>query len=134
MRSVWTGLALAVLAGGALTALATQGRAVATVTGTVAGVAKTRLTVKETTGTTSIFRLTERTVYERKGEAVPPASVKLGERVTVEFERTGRAKTAVRVRLGAATAAYGCPMHPAVVANEPGKCPECGMNLTPRAE
>ena len=24
---------------------------------------------------------------------------------------------------------YTCPMHPEVVSNEPGKCPECGMNL-----
>ncbi len=24
---------------------------------------------------------------------------------------------------------YACPMHPAVVSDEPGKCPECGMKL-----
>lgn len=26
---------------------------------------------------------------------------------------------------------YTCPMHPTVVKNEPGKCPQCGMNLVP---
>jgi len=26
---------------------------------------------------------------------------------------------------------YTCPMHPEVVSDEPGKCPECGMNLVP---
>src|SRR4051794_3611682 len=29
--------------------------------------------------------------------------------------------------------AYTCPMHPAVVADEPGRCPECGMKLLPQA-
>lgn len=24
---------------------------------------------------------------------------------------------------------YTCPMHPEVTSNEPGKCPQCGMNL-----
>jgi|tagenome__1003787_1003787.scaffolds.fasta_scaffold20987400_4 FtsP/CotA-like multicopper oxidase with cupredoxin domain len=28
---------------------------------------------------------------------------------------------------------YTCPMHPAVVAEEPGRCPECGMKLLPQA-
>jgi hypothetical protein len=27
---------------------------------------------------------------------------------------------------------YTCPMHPEVVADGPGTCPECGMKLTPR--
>ncbi|MFV1981981.1 MAG: heavy metal-binding domain-containing protein, partial [Thiohalomonadales bacterium] len=27
---------------------------------------------------------------------------------------------------------YTCPMHPEVVQNQPGSCPECGMNLEPR--
>jgi hypothetical protein len=26
---------------------------------------------------------------------------------------------------------YTCPMHPAVVANHPGNCPNCGMKLVP---
>jgi transcription initiation factor IIE alpha subunit len=25
---------------------------------------------------------------------------------------------------------YACPMHPDIVAHEPGKCPKCGMELT----
>jgi hypothetical protein len=29
---------------------------------------------------------------------------------------------------------YTCPMHPEVQSHEPGKCPECGMNLEPQKE
>ena len=29
----------------------------------------------------------------------------------------------------AGTATYQCPMHPQVVAHEPGRCPVCGMTL-----
>jgi len=29
------------------------------------------------------------------------------------------------------TTYYTCSMHPEVVANKPGKCPKCGMKLTP---
>jgi FtsP/CotA-like multicopper oxidase with cupredoxin domain len=28
---------------------------------------------------------------------------------------------------------YTCPMHPAVIADEPGRCPDCGMKLLPAA-
>jgi FtsP/CotA-like multicopper oxidase with cupredoxin domain len=28
---------------------------------------------------------------------------------------------------------YTCPMHPAVITDEPGRCPECGMKLLPEA-
>ena len=35
----------------------------------------------------------------------------------------------------AATAAkYTCPMHAEVVANAPGSCPKCGMNLVPKQQ
>ena len=27
---------------------------------------------------------------------------------------------------------YTCPMHPEIVYNTPGKCPKCGMDLTPK--
>jgi len=30
--------------------------------------------------------------------------------------------------------AYLCPMHLAIGADEPGRCPECNMKLVPRAE
>jgi P-type Cu+ transporter len=29
-------------------------------------------------------------------------------------------------------AIYTCPMHPEVQQDHPGKCPKCGMNLSPR--
>jgi FtsP/CotA-like multicopper oxidase with cupredoxin domain len=32
---------------------------------------------------------------------------------------------------GEGPAAYGCPMHPEVVSETPGRCPECGMKLLP---
>jgi len=33
---------------------------------------------------------------------------------------------------GEVDALYTCPMHPAVTAGAPGRCPECGMNLVPK--
>jgi hypothetical protein len=29
---------------------------------------------------------------------------------------------------------YTCPMHPEVIANQPGKCPKCGMTLVKRED
>jgi hypothetical protein len=29
------------------------------------------------------------------------------------------------------TDTYTCPMHPKVLQDKPGNCPECGMNLVP---
>ena len=43
----------------------------------------------------------------------------------VEFARTASA------RPGAAGMQYLCPMHPHVVADHPGECPICGMDLVP---
>ncbi|MBI5838203.1 MAG: hypothetical protein HZB25_13270 [Candidatus Eisenbacteria bacterium] len=34
-----------------------------------------------------------------------------------------------RMKSGQETFAYGCPMHPEVKSNKPGKCPKCGMFL-----
>ncbi len=28
---------------------------------------------------------------------------------------------------------YTCPMHPEVIQNEPGKCPQCGMTLVEKS-
>lgn len=54
--------------------------------------------------------------------AVPPAS---------HAQRAPRTQNA---RAGTQEAAqYSCPMHPKVLSNSPGKCPECNMNLTLRA-
>jgi FtsP/CotA-like multicopper oxidase with cupredoxin domain len=33
----------------------------------------------------------------------------------------------------AAPTTYGCPMHPEVVSEEQGRCPECGMKLMPES-
>jgi FtsP/CotA-like multicopper oxidase with cupredoxin domain len=35
--------------------------------------------------------------------------------------------------MGEASGPYTCPMHPEVVSDEPGHCPECGMKLLPAA-
>jgi hypothetical protein len=39
------------------------------------------------------------------------------------------ASTAPATTQAEATAVYTCPMHPEVVSNEPGRCPECKMKL-----
>jgi hypothetical protein len=36
-------------------------------------------------------------------------------------------------RDAAPAGAYVCPMHPEVSADAPGRCPQCGMQLEPRA-
>src|SRR5690349_866353 len=36
-------------------------------------------------------------------------------------------------QVGHAAARYICPMHPNVVSNKPGDCPECGMRLVVQA-
>jgi hypothetical protein len=33
---------------------------------------------------------------------------------------------------GAETGEFTCPMHPEVLSSEPGRCPDCGMDLVPR--
>jgi FtsP/CotA-like multicopper oxidase with cupredoxin domain len=96
------------------------------------------------------YRLAEVTVDER------PAAPSLRERF--EARRTDPELAAERARLApvlaaepdrelafvaemgmgeaeapAGKSAYACPMHPAVVAEEPGRCPECGMKLLPIA-
>jgi Cu(I)/Ag(I) efflux system membrane fusion protein len=40
-------------------------------------------------------------------------------------------KAAASMAPAAPAMVYGCPMHPEVRSNAPGKCPKCGMNLEP---
>ncbi len=49
------------------------------------------------------------------------------------------ARTEIEARKAAqavpvAEAAWTCPMHPEVVAHEPGSCPKCGMPLVERGK
>jgi hypothetical protein len=104
-----------------------------TAMGTVERVEKARLVVKDKDDKTLSFVLTAKTVVFRGETASTTGSVKPGERVAVEFDETGGAKTALTLRLGEPQKAmrYSCSMHPEVVSDKPGKCPKCGMNLTP---
>lgn len=104
-----------------------------TATGTVERVEKARLDVKDADGNAISFVLTSKTVVFRGEAASTTASVKPGERVAVKFEEAGGVNTALKLRLGDAQKAtrYSCSMHPEVVSDKPGKCPKCGMNLTP---
>jgi hypothetical protein len=43
----------------------------------------------------------------------------------------GRAAKPAASAAGDAKAVYACPMHPNVTSREPGRCPECGMDLVP---
>jgi hypothetical protein len=102
-----------------------------TTLGTAESVEKVRLAVKDADGKLVTFVLNEKTTYLRGETTVVAGSVKVGERVAVEFEESGTIKTALKVRVGVTEekAQYSCPMHPEVVSDQPGKCPKCGMNL-----
>jgi hypothetical protein len=104
-----------------------------TAMGTVERVEKARLDVKDADGKALSFALTAKTVVFRGETASTTASLKSGERVAVEFEEAGGVKTALKVHLEDSQKAmrYSCSMHPEVVSDKPGKCPKCGMNLTP---
>jgi hypothetical protein len=132
MRRVYgLGLALAILSGPCLVEAHEGHKHVAM--GTVERVEKARLDVKDKDDKALSFVLTAKTAVFR-GEAVSTAaSVKPGERVVAEFEEAGGVKTALTLRLGDSQKAtrYTCSMHPEVVTDKPGKCPKCGMNLTP---
>jgi hypothetical protein len=116
-------------------AFAHEGHAHTTL-GTVVRIERARLDVKDADGKAVTFALTEKTAFRRSQTSIRRADVKVGERVAVEFEESGQAKTAIRVSVGASqpAAVYTCPMHPEVVSNKPGKCPECGMALELKAK
>lgn len=122
-------LALSILASGPV-ALA-KDKAAPTTRGTVERVEKSRLTLKDAEGKPLSFALDEKTVALRGDKAVPVASLKAGERVTIESRTAAGVSTAVKIRVGAEARAarYSCPMHPEVVSDTPGKCPKCGMFL-----
>jgi hypothetical protein len=107
-----------------------------TALGTVVRVEKAQLDVKGVDGSAVTFALTEKTAFRRGETSIARADVKVGERVAVEFEEAGQAKTAIRVSVGASETAtvYTCPMHPEVTSDKPGKCPKCGMTLEPKAK
>jgi hypothetical protein len=102
------------------------------VMGTIELMAKERLEVKDTTGKTVSLVLNEETVYLRGEKPTTPSDLEVGERVVVEFREAEGVQTAVKVRVGEASAKvqYSCPMHPDVVSDKAGKCPKCGMTLT----
>ncbi len=104
-----------------------------TATGAVQRVEKARLDVKDADGKVVTFVLTAKTTVFRGETDSTRATVKPGERVAVEFEEAGAVKTALKLRLGDSQKAprYSCSMHPEIVSDKAGKCPKCGMNLTP---
>jgi len=106
------------------------------VMGTIERLAKERIEVKDAAGKTIALVLNDKTVCLRGEKPTAASDLQVGERVVVEFRETADVQTAVKVRAGeaAAKAQYSCPMHPEVVSDKAGKCPKCGMNLTPKAK
>jgi hypothetical protein len=129
----WLG-SLALALAGASVAAAHEGHE-HKVMGTIGRVAKERLEVKDTTGKTVGIVLNDKTVYLRGEKPTTASDLEVGERVVVGFSEVKDVRAAVEVRVGepAAKAQYTCPMHPEVVSDKAGKCPKCGMTLTPKA-
>ncbi|AMJ66183.1 heavy metal-binding domain-containing protein [Hymenobacter sp. PAMC 26628] len=53
---------------------------------------------------------------------------RINETTTTAPATTAAASDSTAAPAGMATQ-YTCPMHPEVVADQPGKCPKCGMDL-----
>ncbi|MHB9056667.1 MAG: heavy metal-binding domain-containing protein [Paludibacteraceae bacterium] len=43
-------------------------------------------------------------------------------------------KTVIKTETKTSAVKYTCPMHPDVIMDKPGKCPECGMTLAVKKE
>jgi hypothetical protein len=57
----------------------------------------------------------------------------VGPATAVDTGRAGEAAGPSAEKPGkAAGVLYTCPMHPEVISDKPGRCPECGMKLVPK--
>ena len=91
--------------------------------------------VTDAGATSSTAARVRRAAHERR-------SSRAGGRASTRTSRadpTRRSRSSRRCRSSTATrtpprTAYTCPMHPDVIATEPGTCPQCGMKLVPRAD
>jgi hypothetical protein len=104
--------------------------------GTVVSIDAKRLVAKNAEGKSEEFVVGAKTAFVRGETMLAKCDAQAGERVVVEFDDSGSAKTATRLKLPVkrATGAmqYVCPMHPEVVSDKPGECPKCGMTLEPK--
>lgn len=103
--------------------------------GVVKAVDANHIEVETKDGEKVSIDLDKETKYFRGESPAAHSDVKAGNRVVVAFMEKGGKNMAREVRLGSAkpgAAAYTCSMHPEVVADKPGTCPKCGMELVPK--
>ena len=89
-----------------------------------------------TTGATSSAAAdVRRAAHERRADRLARASRRAPSRASPtrrsRSSRSCRSSTATPTR---PPTSYTCPMHPDVIATEPGTCPQCGMKLVPAAD